>query len=52
MFIFTKLIYCVFVTQGTGSGGDNIIMDNNVVHTMANGGDARGGTREEIRQVP
>uniref|UniRef100_A0A9I9CCA3 Amino acid transporter transmembrane domain-containing protein n=1 Tax=Cucumis melo TaxID=3656 RepID=A0A9I9CCA3_CUCME len=27
-------------------------MDNNVVHTMTNGGDARGGTREEVRQVP
>lgn len=38
--------------QGSWGDNDDTIMDHHPVHTLANGGDARDGTGEEVRQVP
>ena len=38
--------------QGTGSGGDCAVVDNNAVHAVADGGDARDGAGEAVRSVP
>ena len=45
-------VLCYLCAQGSWRGDIGAVMDNNAVHAVADGGDARDGAGEEVRQVP